>query len=84
MAHRVRVLDSLLPGLARHPRRSDFWALHQLLEEAADPFDYDEVGCIPVRAGLRREVFISRGGMIVVYWEHPDGDVEIVQVNFLA
>lgn len=81
MARGVRVLESLLPEIIRHARRSEFWAIHQLLEEAADPFDANEVGCVSAWRGLRREAVINRGGVLVDYWEHPDGEVEIVHVS---
>lgn len=74
-------MEPLLREIMRHPRRSDFWAIHELLEEAVDPFDEDEVDCTPVIHGLHREAFINRGGVLVDYWEHPDGEVEIVYAS---
>lgn len=81
MPQRVRVLEFLMPRISQHPSRHDFWVLHDRLVEAEDPFDPDEVGCVPAPEGLRRESIIRYEGMTVHYWEHPDGDVEIIYVS---
>ena len=81
MPQRVRVLEHVLRQVSQHGSRHDFWALHRRLEEAVDPFDRNEVGCVPALRGLHRESIIRFEGMIVRYWQHPDGDVEIIYVS---
>lgn len=62
MPQRVRVLEHVLRQVSQHRSRHDFWALHQRLEEAVDPFDRNEVGCVPALRGLHRESIIRFEG----------------------
>lgn len=79
----MRVLEAVVRKLLGHPCASTFWKIHELLVEAADPFDSEEVDCYPVPAArrrLRREHFVHRDRVLIYYWQHPDGDVEIHDV----
>lgn len=83
MSQPVRVLGSVIQKLRGHPAASTFWKIHERLTEADDPFDPAEVDCYPIpttRARLHREHFTHLDGVLVYYWQHPDGDVEIHDV----
>jgi hypothetical protein len=83
VSQHVRVLEAVVQKLVGHPCASTFWKIHEQLEDANDPFDPEEVECYPIpgaRQQLRKEHFLHREAVLVYYWQHPDGDVEIHDV----